>query len=102
MPVCRFTGTPNIGPNSHFYTADAGECALVAANPYWVYEGSPFRTLVPAAGACAQGTSPVIRFFFPGSDVVQVRHRYVVDPAEAAQMLGAGWIEEGPVFCAPS
>ena len=21
--VCRFFGTPNVGPNSHFYTADA-------------------------------------------------------------------------------
>ena len=102
LPVCRFTGTPNIGPDSHFYTADATECALVDANPYWVYEGSPFRMLLPDAGSCAQGTSPVIRFFFPGSNVTQVRHRYVVDPAEAAQMRDAGWIEEGAVFCAPS
>ena len=22
-PVCRFFGTPGVGPNSHFYTADA-------------------------------------------------------------------------------
>ena len=27
--VCRFYGTPVRGPNSHFYTADAGECAKV-------------------------------------------------------------------------
>ena len=101
LPVCRFTGTPNIGPNSHFFTADAQECAIVASNPYWVYEGTAFRTLVPGAGACASGTSPVIRFFRPGTDVTQVRHRYVVDPAEAQVMRSAGWQEEGAVFCAP-
>jgi hypothetical protein len=102
LPVCRFTGTPNIGPNSHFYSADANECAIVGANPYWEYEGTAFRTLVPTAGVCASGATPVIRFYLPGSDVTQVRHRYVVDPNQAAPMLAAGWIEEGPVFCAPS
>lgn len=102
VSVCRFTGTPNIGPNSHFFTADANECTIVRTNPYWVYEGTAFRTLVPSAGTCAVGTSPVIRFFLSGSDVTQVRHRYVVDPAEAARLRVSGWIEEGAVFCAPS
>jgi len=100
--VCRFTGTPNIGPNSHFFTADANECAIVRTNPYWVDEGIAFRTLVPSSGSCAAGTTPVIRFFRVGGDVTSVRHRYVVDPAEAASMRAAGWLEEGPVFCAPS
>jgi len=103
LPVCRFTGTPNVGPNSHFFTADAQECAIVATNPYWLYEGTAFRTLVPSAGTCPQGTSPVIRFLRPGSDVTQVRHRYVVDPVEAQAVRSApGWLEEGPVCCAPS
>jgi len=34
--------------------------------------------------------------------VTLIRHRYVVDPAEAAKMQASGWIEEGTVFCAPS
>lgn len=102
VSVCRFTGTPNVGPNSHFFTADATECAIVRTNPYWVYEGTAFRTLVPSAGSCAVGASPVIRFFLSGTDVTQVRHRYVTDAAEAARMRALGWIEEGPVFCAPS
>ena len=101
LPVCRFTGTPNIGPNSHFFSANANECAIVGTNPYWVYEGTPFRALVPGAAGCDAGATPVIRFFWPGTDVVGVRHRYVVDPTEAAGMRTAGWIEEGPVFCAP-
>ncbi|HZI84198.1 MAG TPA: choice-of-anchor D domain-containing protein [Casimicrobiaceae bacterium] len=102
LPACRFTGTPGIGPNSHFFTADANECAIVATNPYWVFEGIAFRSALPDAGACSAGSVPVIRFFLTGSDVTQVRHRYVVDPAEAARMRTAGWFEEGPVFCAPS
>jgi len=31
--VCRFFGTPGRGPNSHFYTADAAECAKVKTLP---------------------------------------------------------------------
>jgi serine protease len=101
LPVCRFTGTPNFGPNSHFFTAYANECALVQENPYWLYEGVVFRTLVPSTGVCTEGTSPVVRFYWPGADVTLARHRYVVDPTEIAHMRASGWIEEGPVFCAP-
>jgi hypothetical protein len=101
LPVCRFTGTPDIGPNSHFFSANAIECDAVGANPYWVYEGTAFRSMVPAAGVCGSGMTPVIRFFWPGVDVVSVRHRYIVDAGEAARMRAAGWMEEGPVFCAP-
>ncbi len=101
LPVCRFTGTPDIGPNSHFFSADANECAVVGANPYWYYEGTAFRTMMPSGGVCPAGMTPVIRFFTVGSDVVSVRHRYIVDANEAARMRAAGWIEEGPVFCAP-
>lgn len=101
LPVCRFTGTPDIGPNSHFFTANATECSIVQTNPYWFYEGLAFRTLVPSAGVCAAGTAPVIRFFWPGANVTLTRHRYVVDPTEAQRMRAAGWFEEGPVFCAP-
>jgi hypothetical protein len=102
VSVCRFTGTPDIGPNSHFFTANANECAIVRTNPYWFYEGAAFRTVVPSGAACAAGTTPVIRFFLTGANVTLIRHRYVVDPTEAAKMRASGWIEEGPVFCAPS
>jgi len=36
-----------------------------------------------------------------GTEGALLRHRYVVDPAEAARMRAAAWIEEGTVFCAP-
>jgi hypothetical protein len=101
LPVCRFTGTPNIGPSSHFFTADDNECTVVKTNPYWLYEGVAFRALPPSGGVCAAGMTPVVRFFWSGTEVALLRHRYVVDPAEAARMRAAGWLEEGVVFCAP-
>jgi hypothetical protein len=103
LPVCRFTGAPNVGPNSHFFTAYANECTIVQTNPYWVYEGLVFRSLIPTAGVCPGGTLTVVRFYWPGGgDVTMARHRYVVDPNEAARMRAGGWTEEGPVFCAPT
>jgi len=41
--ACRFFGTPGLGPNSHFYTTDAAECAAVGADPHWTREGVAFR-----------------------------------------------------------
>ena len=99
--VCRFFGTPDLGPSAHFYTADAGECAAVKTNPRWMFEGIAFRAVLPVKGLCAAGTDAVIRFFWPGADVSQSRHRYVRDAATLAQMRALGWIEEGPVFCSP-
>lgn len=101
LPVCRFTGTPDIGPSSHFFTVDDYECTVVKTSPYWLYEGVAFRALPPSGGVCATGMSPVVRFFWSGAEVALLRHRYVVDPAETARMRAAGWLEEGIVFCAP-
>lgn len=101
LPVCRFFGTPGVGPSAHFFTADAAECALVKANPRWLYEGLAFRTQVPSHGLCSANAVPVVRFFRPGMVVTEARHRYVKDAAEIVRMRDAGWIEEGAVFCVP-
>jgi hypothetical protein len=37
-PVCRFYGVPGLGPNSHFFTADANECAAVQRDVGWLLE----------------------------------------------------------------
>ena len=101
VDVCRFFGTPEIGPSSHFYTANPVECAAVKANPRWLYEGIAFRAILPLAGACPPATAPVIRFFWPGEDVSRSRHRYVRDAGEMVRMRAMAWLEEGPVFCSP-
>ena len=99
--VCRFFGTPGVGPNSHFYTAYANECAIVRKDAHWIEEGATFRAMLPVAGACPDGYDTVQRLWKPGAVVTDGRHRYVIDPAIASQMQGDGWVLEGPVFCAP-
>jgi hypothetical protein len=101
LPVCRFFGTPGVGPNSHFYTAYASECDVVRGDAHWIEEGIAFRALLPQGGRCADSNDTVLRLWNPGTRVTDTRHRYVVDASIAAAMQAAGWILEGPVFCAP-
>ena len=102
LPVCRFFGTPGVGPNSHFYTAFADECAKVRGDPHWRDEGIAFRALAPAAdGSCAAGDTAILRLWRAGGDPTASRHRYVSDAALVAPMQAQGWVLEGPVFCAP-
>ena len=100
VPVCRFYGTPGRGPISHFYTADASECALVKQNPDWTYEGIAFYVDLPGGTACAGGTTPVYRSFYPGAAVAQSNHRFTVDLTVHEKMAPAS-ILEGVVMCAP-
>ena len=98
--TCRFFGTPGIGPNSHFFTIDAPECAKVIANPNWTFEGFAFQALPPAAAVCPADRMVVTRLYNNGMGG-QANHRYTTSPSVKASMLGDGWIEEGPVFCTP-
>ncbi len=97
--ACRFFGTPPFGPNSHFYTIDASECAKVRADPSWTYEGIAFNADAPAAGVCAPDRIPVMRLYNDGMGG-QANHRYTTSRNEARQMHANGWIVEGDVFCA--
>ncbi len=102
LDACRFFGTPGIGPDSHFYTVDATECAVVKHDPYWTYEGLAFRVLpLGPTGNCPSGSSIVQRLMKAANDVFGVRHRYVTAVSDVEAMRTAGWIVEGPVFCAP-
>jgi uncharacterized delta-60 repeat protein len=98
--VCRFYGTSGIGPNSHFYTADAGECAAVKNDRGWTYEGTAFFIAVPANGQCGAGSSPVYRAYNNRFAQNDSNHRYTTDTAVYNAMLAQGWIGEGPVMCA--
>jgi len=89
LPVCRFY-SPVF--NTHFYTADAAECALVKHNTDWVYEKSPFNTLEPYDATCS-GAAPVYRFYHAGD------HRYTADTGIRDAMLARGWTYEGIAFC---
>lgn len=100
VPVCRFFGTPGKGPNSHFYTADAGECETVKTHPDWTYESIAFWIEVPQAGRCTTATTPVYRSFHPGADVAESNHRFLIDLTLHQKMADTSLLE-GVVMCSP-
>jgi serine protease len=99
LAVCRFYGTPGIGPNSHFYTADAAECAAVKSDPGWTYEGIAFYIPVPAGGQCASTTTPVYRAYNKRFAQNDSNHRYASDVVVYNAMVAQGWTGEGVVMC---
>jgi hypothetical protein len=110
QPVCRFYAK---GPNSHFYTAGAGECQMLkdqeasgratAASQGkeflgWQYEGIAFYALVPGASGCAPGTLSIYRAYNNGFAQNDSNHRFTVDPALRSAMA-VTWSDEGVAMC---
>lgn len=99
QPVCRFYGTPGIGPNSHFYTADAAECEAVKKYVGWTYEGIAFYMKVPVNSLCAPGTKPVHRYYNMRWRENDSNHRYTSNLETYDAMTASGWVYEGVAFC---
>ena len=108
--VCRFYGSVSPGPNSHFYTASADDCALLkslqastpATQPRLNFESLDFLTTPAVNGTCADTTTPVYRAYNNGfATGKEGNHRFSTDPAAIAQVVARGWINEGAVMCAP-
>jgi hypothetical protein len=97
--VCRFYGTPGIGPNSHFYTADAGECAGVKKDKGWFYEGIAYYSQLPGTSGCATGTVPLYRNYNNRWMHNDSNHRFTTDYSAYQQMIAKGWAAEGIVMC---
>jgi hypothetical protein len=109
--VCRFYGHPTIGPNSHFYTADPGECNFLRqlqlstpfGRPRWNYEEIAFAAFLPnSLGQCPAPFTPVARFYNNGAAANDSNHRYVSTQANFNAMLNTGWRNEGAVMCVGS
>lgn len=108
--VCRFYGNPQLdaatgkrkGPNSHFYTADASECAQVKLDPGWVYEAIAFAIRVPVGAACPASTVPVFRLYNNGFASNDSNHRYTTSQVVYQFMLTQRWSGEQTVMCAPA
>lgn len=98
--VQRFYGTPGLGPNSHFFTADPAEAAgLDRPGTGWTLEGPAFQTRTPPSPAgCTIGT-PVYRLYNQRWMFNDSNHRYVTSEAERARMVAQGWADEGVRFC---
>ena len=88
-----------MGPNSHFYTVDAAECAKVKTNPDWTFEAIAFAVEAAGVGVCPEGRVPVTRLYNDGKGG-QANHRYLTSRSEIERMTGERWRIEGPVFCA--
>lgn len=108
--VCRFYGSVSPGPNSHFYTIDAGECnflkQLQASTPAtqkrWNFEGLDFLSTPPTNGVCPGGTLPIYRAYNNGfARGIDGKHRFTTNPHVIQQLVARGWIAEGIVMCAP-
>lgn len=103
-PIYRFTGEPNIGPDSHFFTASQDECAVVRDRVewHWMYEGSPFWASEPVAGSCPTGyqlePQPLHRAYNNGKGGTP-NHRYSTDQSVIDAMVAQGWVDEGVAMC---
>jgi len=100
-PVCRFYGTPGRGPNSHFYTVNAGECAFVRTDPGWTYEGIVFYAVPASSSGCPSNLQPVWRNYNGRWQQNDSNHRFSIDSATYQNMIAAGWAGEGIVMCVP-
>ena len=100
VAACRFFGTPGRGPNSHFFTIDANECAIVRGNPDWTFEGLAFQAVPITASICPGDLVVVWRLYNNGMGG-QANHRDLTSHSEIGDMIGRGWLLEGPVFCTP-
>ncbi len=117
-PVCRFFGDlPIGGPNSHFYTADPGECGAVGArNSGWTKESpDAFRVASPIGTSCPTGTQPLYRTYnyhntptyrntLTGRNGYDSNHRYFTRPGLFDVMLekdswGLEPVGKVPVMC---
>jgi hypothetical protein len=112
-PVCRFYSPPliylygvaspdEVGADSHFFSADAGECMAVFRKWWWFWgwpQDNVFQIDRPdkKSGACPVGTIPVYRLW---NQRVDSNHRYTTSAAIKAQMLAAGYLDEGVEMCA--
>jgi hypothetical protein len=111
QPVCRFYVLPQVG-DSHFYSADASECAATAAKfaGTWLEESAAlFYIQIPdqSTGACPANTRPVFRFV---NDANGLHHRYTAEVDVRDSIISdGGWTQEGygeppaaPVMCSPT
>lgn len=99
VPVCRFYGTPGKGPNSHFYTADPGECSQVKNDPGWTYEGIAFYVKLPINNTCPADTMPIYRLYNNRWMYNDSNHRFTTDMTEVNAMVLKSWVSEGLVMC---
>jgi hypothetical protein len=107
LPICRFYLLPP--RDSHFFSADAAECARVQAGDPGAYLESAAALFLavpdPATGICGDPqTQPVYRIW--NGSLTDANHRYTTSAAVRDAMVAAGGTAEGygpdaVAMCAP-
>ena len=105
-PVCRAYGKPEVGLDTHFYSASPDECNATLLNgvspgtdpvrtAFWGLEASEvFQMDLPDAttGACPAGGVPIYRVW---NKRIDSNHRYTTSIAIRDQMVARGGVAEG-------
>jgi Repeat of unknown function (DUF5648) len=111
--VCRFYGSVQPGPNSHFFSIDDSECEQLkslqastpSTKPRWNFEGLAFFARTPSGLGTAQlpydcGTKALYRSYNRGNERGRdSNHRFTTDKVEHEKMIAKGWKDEGIVMC---
>ena len=116
VSACRFYGGKNGGPNTHFFSADDKECAMLKQVSFLEYEGQSFAVNMPmpaktveqnAYGAlkdCPIDSQPLYRLYNNASSSggrFVSNHRYVTERTAVDAAVAQGWRDEGHVMCVP-
>ncbi|MDZ4729920.1 MAG: hypothetical protein SH820_08275 [Xanthomonadales bacterium] len=112
--MCRFYGSVQPGPNSHFYSDTALECRMLqalqedtpAGEKGWNFEGWAMSVIPRGAGEqqpCPDNSTAVYRAYNNGFALGKdSNHRYATNSALLDAMQEDGWINEGIAFCSPN
>lgn len=101
-PVCQFFGATGVGTVTHFFTADASECAQQRANTgsqRLNFEGIAFFAVPPIADSCpAAFPIAVVRY---KATAPALQYRYAVSPVGTSAPLTSptGFARERIAFC---
>ena len=110
VPVCRFLRIHASG-YTHFYTADAHECSVLASDPAWILESASAFHVVgadPDSGTCPSGVDfsfplhgEVRRYENPGplyrlwNGQANALHQFTTSKARRDALVLQGWRSEG-------
>lgn len=103
-PVYVFQGTPGVGPNSHYFTANPEECGwLRTSQPAWSFLAIPFGASRVTTQGCTLD-APVGLFVLYNNRAAQndSNHRYTSKIAIYEAMMAQGWIGYGIQLCVKS
>jgi hypothetical protein len=100
VPVCRFRAAAFGEPAPHLLTASEAECEALKASDAWRYEGIAFHALPPDEDGACDGMA--VRRYYNGGRGGAPNHAYSPHASHGADLVDAGYVDEGVAFCVPT